>query len=609
MDKGSVAESKHSASFLIDTISGTRYELTDRIVTIGSASDCSIRIPVTLPSNVGHFLYKSGSYTLQVLSNPSVIQVNGIQIESKHVLADGDRIKIGAVNFEYHDSAHFSDVDTVIDDPVSELVGMVVLLLKNRDRDITSNLMTAISRLMRCDAARIVSEDQESGKRYTLVRYPAHAGLDRFSNRAIDWARDASRSILLLETDWADSATTNASLEKNAIASVICAPLNTGNQKGYLYLDRIRANDTFSEKDREFCDKLLPLFCELLANSQERERQIETIAALQQASENKSGGIIYRSECMRKSLSLADRIAPTDSPVLILGETGTGKELMARHIHGLSLRASSPFKAINCGAIPENLIESELFGYEKGAFTGANTRKIGLFEAANGGTVFLDELGEMPLQLQVKLLRVLQESEIVRVGGTDPLKVDIRIIAATNKDLKIEINEGRFRSDLFFRLNVLSILIPPLRERSEDILLLAEYFVRKYSARIGKDNKILSGEAREILASHLWPGNIRELENVIQKAVILSSSNKIKKEDIELSPLNIKKSEDNLSERIPTIRAAREVTERDIINKALRATMGNVTHTSRILDIDRKWLLTKMSEYGIDADIYRKSSS
>jgi two-component system, NtrC family, response regulator AtoC len=255
------------------------------------------------------------------------------------------------------------------------------------------------------------------------------------------------------------------------------------------------------------------------------------------------------------------------------------------------------------------LIESELFGYEKGAFTGASSRKTGLFEAADGGTVFLDELGEMPLQLQVKLLRALQESEIVRVGGTDPVKFDIRIIAATNKDLKVEVNEGRFRSDLFFRLNVLSILIPPLRERSDDILLLAEYFVRKYSARIGKDTKILSGEARENLAAHLWPGNIRELENVIQKAVVLSDSNKISKDDIELSPVTITKSEEKSPERIPTIRAARELTERDVIQKALRATMGNVTHTSRILEIDRKWLLTKMSEYGIEADIYRKGLS
>ena len=592
MDKEPIGELQQSTSFFIDTDSGNKFELRGRVVTIGSSPDCLIKLPVSQPAHVGHCLHKSGFYTLQALYNPSPIQINGLQAESKHVLKNGDRIQIGTMHLEYFDIAQ--SVNTIIEatDPINELVNMVVLLLKNRDRDITSNFMTAISRLMRCDAARIVSEDLETGKRHTLVRYPVHAGLARFSNRAIDWAYEASRSILLLETDWADSFTTNGSLEKNAIASVICAPLNTDNKlKGYLYLDRIRAEDLFTEKDRQFCDKLLPLFVELLENSQERERQTETIAALQKASESNSGGIVYRSDCMHKVIALADRIAPTDSPVLILGETGTGKELMARHIHGKSLRASKTFKAINCGAIPESLIESELFGYEKGAFTGANTRKIGLFEAANGGTVFLDELGEMSLQVQVKLLRVLQESEVVRVGSTESIKVDIRIIAATNRDLKSDVAEGRFRSDLFFRLNVLSILIPSLRVRSDDILLLAEYFVSKYCARIGKEPKVISGEAREALAAHLWPGNIRELENVIHKAIILSTSNKVGREDIEISSLPNSTPEVTSAERIPTMRAARESTERDIIQMALRATMGNVTHSSRILDIDRKWLL------------------
>ncbi len=607
MGKGPIAESKQSTPFFIDADSGNKYELKGRVVTIGSSPDCFIKLPALQPAHVGHCLFKSGFYTLQVLSNPSPIQINGLQAGSKHILKNGDRIHIGTIHLEYFDKAQFVDAAIETADPIDELVNMVVLLLKNKDRDITSTFMTAISRLMRCDAARIVSDDPETGKRYTLVRYPVHAGLERFSNRAIDWAHEASRSILLLETDWADSSTTNKSLEKNAIASVICAPLNTGNKlKGYLYLDRISTEDPFTEKDRQFCDKLLPLLVELLENSHERKRQTETIAALQEASENNSGGIVYRSDCMHKVLALADRIAITDSPVLILGETGTGKELMARHIHCKSLRASKTFKAINCSAIPESLIESELFGYEKGAFTGANARKIGLFEAANGGTVFLDELGEMSLHVQVKLLRVLQESEVARVGSTESIKVDIRLITATNRDLKRDIDEGRFRSDLFFRLNVLSILIPPLRVRSDDILLLAEYLVCKYCARIGKEPMIISGEAREALAAHLWPGNIRELENVIQKAIVLSTSNKIGREDIEISSLPKGTSEDTSAERIPTIRAARESTERDLIQMALRATMGNVTHTSRILDIDRKWLITKMSEYSISADTYRK---
>ncbi len=604
MDKEIELNPAHN--YLFDKRSNRRYELSGRIVTIGSAPECTMCLPGLPAPAIGHFLYKNGVYTMQVMSSNVVVEVNGSRVTSKHSLKHGDVVKIGQIVLEYSGQAGSSRVSDESSDPVDELVSMIYLLLKNRDRDITLHLMTALSRLFRCDAARIVSEDPENGKRFTLVRYPAHAGLDRFSNRAIDWARDASHTILLLRTDWEDAPVVSVSLEKNAIGSVMCAPLGTDHHhKGYLYLDRTGNNNPFSEEDRIFCDKLLPLFTELLENSVERERQKEVITSLQKATEQSSSGIVYRSETMHHVLSLAGRIAPTDSPVLIQGETGTGKELMARHIHEKSLRKGMAFKAINCGAVPETLIESELFGYEKGAFTGANARKIGLFEAANGGTVFLDELGEMPLQLQVRLLRVIQESEVQRVGGTEPVKVDIRVIAATNRDLKNEVEEGRFRSDLFFRLNVLSIRIPPLRERSEDILLLAEYFVEKFCARMGKTTMILSGEAREVLAAHLWPGNIRELENVIQKAVVMSLTTKITKDDIEILHVSGTRETDLSSKRIPTIKEAREETERELIQNTLRATTGNVTHTSRILDIDRKWLITKMTEYGIDAGRYR----
>lgn len=606
MDKDPVAESTQSSSFFLDKNSGKKYDLTCRLTTIGSASECAVRLPSSFSANIGHCLFRNGNHVLHIISNKDNVEVNGSLISSKCILKHGDHVKIQDVELEYYDHIPAIPVHSAVADPVDELVKMTVLLLKNRDKDITFNFITSISRLLRCDAARIVSEEEESGKRYTLVRYPAHAGLDRFSNHAIDWARDALRPILLLRTDWEDSSVPNVSLEKNAIASVICAPLNAGEHlKGYLYLDRTGEDDPFTEQDRVFCEKLLPLITELLINSQERERQVKIIENLQKVTEGTSGGILFRSTRMQKIISLADRISPTDITVLISGETGTGKELMARYIHGMSLRNKMPFKAINCGAVPENLIESELFGHEKGAFTGANSRKIGLFEAANEGTVFLDEIGEMPLQLQVKLLRVLQESEIVRVGNTEPVKVDIRVIAATNRDLKAEVDNGRFRSDLFFRLNVMSILLPPLRERNDDILLLAEYFVNKHCTRMGKTVMIFSGGAREALAAHLWPGNIRELENVIQKAVVLSSSNKIEKTDLEISVQANDKNGDVVIERIPTIRAAREQTERDLIQNALRATVGNVTHTARILDIDRKWLFTKMTEYGICADTYR----
>ncbi|MBN1576799.1 MAG: sigma-54-dependent Fis family transcriptional regulator [Chitinispirillaceae bacterium] len=591
--------------YVRDIESGKQYELCDRIVTVGSAAECAVRPIPPCPARCAHFLFIKGAYRFQALTDEVDVAVNDRPADGKEPLSNGDRLRIGATMLQYIDRSASPVPAGVKPDTVDELLNMVLMLLRDRDGDITAGLMSAVARLLRCDAARIVGEDSVDNNRHTLVRYPAHTGLDRFSNRAIDWARDAAHTILLLETDWADSPTDNRSLEKNAVSSVLCAPLNNGDRlKGYLYLDRLKKDDCFTEHDRLFCDRLLPLFTELLANSEERRRQAEMIAALQKAQEGGDGGIIHRSERMRSVLSLADRIAPSDAPVLISGETGTGKELIARHIHARSLRAEKPFKAINCGAIPENLIESELFGHEKGAFTGAHARKIGLFEASDNGTVLLDELGEMPPALQVKLLRVLQEGEVVRVGATDAVKVDVRIIAATNRDLREEMDKGRFRQDLFFRLNVLTITVPPLRERSEDILLLAEYLIGNYCGRMGRDRKALSTGAQSALLSHLWPGNVRELENVIQKAVIISPSRKIEKEDLEIV-LPQDNREEGPSGRTPTLKVAREAAEKECIRSALRTTRGNVSQTSRLLEIDRKWLLTKMSDYGIDADEYR----
>lgn len=588
----------------VDT-SDIKYTMQERIITIGSAAGCTIHLDSSYPAHCAHCLFTGGAYHFQVLTKSIPITVNNAPVEGKKILYHGDRIRIGKTLLEFHDDKNPAATRSRKSDMVDELLNIVLILLRDRDGDCTGGLMSAIARLLRCDAARIVGEDGNGINRRTLVRYPEHLGLDRFSNRAIDWAREASHTVLFLETDWADTPTDNRSLEKNAVASILCAPLHYGDKaKGYLYLDRLSKDDSFTENDRLFCDRLLPLFSELLANSEERRRQTELITSLQKARENTSGGMIYRSERMQTLLSLAHRIAPTDAPVLISGETGTGKELLARQIHAQSLRANKPFKAINCGAIPENLIESELFGHEKGAFTGAHTRKTGLFEAADSGTVFLDELGEMPLLLQVRLLRVLQESEVTRVGGTNPVKVDVRIIAATNKNLKDEVQEGRFRADLLFRLNVIALTLPPLRERTEDILLLSEYLIGKFCGSLGREHKTLSSDAQCALLSHPWPGNVRELENVLQKAVIISPSKKIEKDDLELYAA-IGTQPNESAGHIVTLRAARESAEKECIITTLQTTRGNVSQTSRILEIDRSWLLSKMSEYGIDADIYR----
>ena len=595
-----------SAPRLCNQKTGATLPLSGRIVTIGSSRDCHIHLnDSSVPPLAAHLLFTGGNYVLQSLSTELRVEVNATIVRNSRLLVHGDTLRFGKHTFDYaeHDSAPASSNST--DSPLHELIKVIVTLLRNRDEDICSDLVMSIARLMRCDASRLVDEDPLSGERKTLVRYPSSAGLDRFSNRAIDWAQDASETILMSNDEWEHVDESISSLQKNLVASVLCAPLVY--QKsilGYLYLDRIKSSEPFTEEDKAFCDALIPLVSELLVSYQERKRQKETIARLQANSLTPSGGILFQSEIMANLMQLASRLARTDSPVLILGETGTGKELMARFVHEKSMRSEKPFKAINCGAIPENLIESELFGHEKGAFTGAVQRKIGLFESAEGGTVFLDEAGELPLPLQVKLLRVLQESEVIRVGGTEAIRVNVRIVAATNKKLEKEVSEGRFRQDLYFRLNVLTIQLPALRERGPDISLLADYFVKKYCQQFGLPQKSLSVASRNELITYCWPGNIRELENVIQKAILLSDGSRIDPENIILGSSKVLGGA-ALSESVITLRDARTDAERQAIIHALAKTRGNVSLAGKILEIDRKWLIKKIEELDIDVDQYR----
>ena len=319
---------------------------------------------------------------------------------------------------------------------------------------------------------------------------------------------------------------------------------------------------------------------------------------------------------------LADQIAPSDASVLITGESGTGKEVLARHIHARSRRAKGAFVALNCAAIPENLLESELFGHEKGAFSGAVARRLGKFEAADGGTLLMDEIGEMDIRLQAKLLRALQEREIDRIGGNAPVKVDVRILATTNRDLLAEVAAGRFREDLYFRLNVISLHVPPLRERPEDIQALADHFARRFAEVNGLPNRPLSEGARRRLASHVWRGNVRELENTLHRAVLLAQEDWIEAEAIEVAPARLPAGQmppqmaqtaqvqSTAPSPAPTAQAdpgatgvaslvgrRMEEVERDLILETLHHTLGNRTHAATILGISIRALRNKLRDY------------
>mgnify|MGYP000689256817 CR=1 FL=1 len=260
----------------------------------------------------------------------------------------------------------------------------------------------------------------------------------------------------------------------------------------------------------------------------------EMIAAILAAVAEETTSFVTRDPSMAEVLRLAERVAPADASILITGESGTGKEVMARHIHGKSKRADKPFISVNCAAIPENLLESELFGHEKGAFTGAVARRIGKFEEANGGTLLLDEISELDPRLQAKLLRAIQEKEIDRVGGNKPVKVDIRLLATTNRDMEAAVREGTFREDLYFRLNVVNVHLPPLRDRPRDIELLTDHFLKKYAEANGLPTPGISQEAMDTLKAHAWPGNVRELENAIHRAVLLSADGTVRPESVQV---------------------------------------------------------------------------
>jgi len=313
--------------------------------------------------------------------------------------------------------------------------------------------------------------------------------------------------------------------------------------------------------------------------------------------------IIGKSKKIVEVAQQIQKVAPSKTTVLIIGESGTGKELFARAIHNLSPRREYPFVPINCAAIPRELLESELFGHEKGSFTGADFKKVGKFELADKGTIFLDEIGEMDIALQAKILRVLQEEEIERVGGLKTIKIDVRILAASNKDIEKAASEKTFREDLFYRLSVFPVKIPPLRERAEDIPLLVEFFLNKYCTELKTPLKSISSDALEMLIKYSWKGNVRELENTIERAIILCDGKTISPEHISLSPLPFEASMKGLPMNgtlEDTAKEALRISETQRIAKALKETKGNKSRASEILQVSYKTLLTKIKEYHIE---------
>jgi DNA-binding NtrC family response regulator len=396
------------------------------------------------------------------------------------------------------------------------------------------------------------------------VRMPQVSGLDILNSAR---EQDPMTPVILM--------TAQASLQ-SAIGAV--------NQGAFYYIQKPFSNDELVA--------ILRRACEFRAVRVENKQLKQEIRRRDRTTVTRPIG---KSKRFLEVLKLAEHVSPTESTVLIQGESGTGKEVVARYIHNLSTRADGPFMSINCGALPENLLESELFGHVKGSFTGAVRDKQGLFAAARGGSFFLDEVGEMPPSLQVKLLRVLQEREAIPVGATEAIPVDVRIIAATNRDLEEEIRRGNFRSDLFYRLNVIALNLPPLRDRRDDLLLLLEAFLQAMAQEAGTEPKALSSDALDAVMVYEWPGNVRELENALEHAVVLSRGNLIEAGALP-ERITKRRKEPLVAERSyrnPTL----EVIERAYIMWVLQAEGGNKTRAAEVLGIDPSTLYRKLSRY------------
>lgn len=397
-------------------------------------------------------------------------------------------------------------------------------------------------------------------------------------------------------------------LDKSDIA-FICVPIRNGSETiGALSADRPSQEGSALESDIRLLTIIASTISQAVRLRQLAQEEMEKIIQENKRLQNqlkdryRPKAIVGNSKIMNTVYSLIETVAKTNTTVLILGESGVGKERVAHAIHYGSARADKPFVRVNCAALPESLIESELFGHEKGAFTGATMARKGRFEMADKGTIFLDEIGELSPAVQTKLLRVIQEKEFERIGGNATLKSDVRIVAATNRDLAVSIREGKFREDLYYRLNIFPIVVPPLRERRTDIMLLADYFVQKYAKEHGKKIDSISTSATDKLMNYHWPGNVRELENCIERAVILCADGNIRSHHL---PPNLQAADAAAHDRPGTFKGTMAGMEKEMIIDELRRSRGNMAKAARVLGLTERMIGLRVARYGIDPGQFR----
>jgi len=613
-------------------LKGMVFNLTEEEVCIGRESANGLCIADSSVSR-RHCRIKrdaADAFTIFDLDSLNSTFINDVPVKERE-LRHGDRVKIGDSLFLFHlletdsstsstrilfDDRFSASRDTVrmpVADTIQTMARDLCALMKisaainsiHTLDELQQQLLELIFEVVPAQRGAILLVDEGAEEFSSVFGLDRQSGPDatvRVSRTITQQVRREGVSILSNEVPESDAFGAAESVIASQIQSVLAVPLVLYEKVlGLVYLYTTDPTASFDEDHLQ----LVTAICNIAAVALQNVRHIESLEsenAELRAVTHIEHSMVGESDSMNSLYKMVSRVAPTDSTVLIRGESGTGKELAARAIHQNSPRAKEPFVAVNCAALTETLLESELFGHEKGAFTGAIAQKKGKLEVADGGTIFLDEIGELAPLLQAKMLRVLQEREFERVGGTRSIKVDLRLIAATNKDLEEAIRQGEFRQDLYYRLNVVSLEMPPLRERKDDIPLLANFFVEKFSHKCRQRAMKISKEARTRLVNYDWPGNVRELENAIERAVVLSSTDTIMPEDL---PEAVLETESTSSEPVTKYHEAVLEKKKQLILQAIEQSGGSYTEAAKLLGVHPNYLHRLIRNMNLKPEIKR----
>lgn len=593
-----------------------RFPIVRNLTTIGSSSECHLVLPDTDVAPTHCTLsHEPGRFRLESVQRSTPFLVRGRRtrvLDLKH----GDTFAIGSTEFVFsavdlpsptelaeRDAKTAEQAQLNALQAMQQLVTFSEVLLRPIElNDLLGELIDQVVALTRAGKGFLVLADSsgeyEIRVARNLERQPVDSPSELLSDRIIQEVISSRQAQIISDAYRDERFQTALSVINLKLSSVMCAPLIVrGELLGLIYVGNDDIRDLFRIEQLEMLKVFAAQAALIIKNAELlNELRHESAELAERLEDFRFGAIIGACPQMIEVYTRVEKVASTDITVLVTGETGTGKELIAREIHNRSPRVDKPFVTVNCGAIPENLIESELFGHTKGAFTGAVANQPGKFLSAQGGTIFLDEIGELPLQLQVKLLRVLQEKQVQRLGEAKITPIDVRVVAATNRDLATEVREGRFREDLYFRLNVIGVELPPLRERGNDVLLITRYLISKYAKEYGRSfdaTHVLAPGAERAIMRFAWPGNIRQLENHLKKAIVLADGPQISAHDLDLEAPEGASSDEDL---ILPLAEAREAWQREYINRVLALNGGNRTKTARDLGVDPRTIFRHLEK-------------